>query len=94
MHHCFGSSLGLEHFAGLFAPEEDAGAEAAGDASADRDMNLKKLKENVEIYAINELINAQGLRFKDAAEKLGLSRQMLHRKIKAYGLRRLRGDAD
>ncbi|MDR2354914.1 MAG: sigma 54-interacting transcriptional regulator [Clostridiales Family XIII bacterium] len=48
--------------------------------------SLREIKRDTEIRAIHDLLYVQGLSRKDAAASLGISRQMLHRKIKKYGL--------
>lgn len=48
--------------------------------------DLKTLKKEMEKLAINELLNNQKMHINKAAIKLGISRQMLHRKIKEYKL--------
>jgi transcriptional regulator with PAS, ATPase and Fis domain len=81
MHRCTGQMLTLEHFCDF-----PAQGDARGPASAASAANLREIKREAEVRAIRELLYARGLSRKDAAARLGISRQMLHRKIKEYGI--------
>jgi transcriptional regulator with PAS, ATPase and Fis domain len=84
MNRCSGSTLTLTHFDDFPArdPASDAASAEAGAGLA----NLRAIKRETEIRIIRDLLRVQGLSRKDAAASLGISRQMLHRKIKKYGL--------
>ena len=47
-------------------------------------VTLEEMKDKIEQGAITYLIEGQGLTITEAANKLGISRQMLHRKIKKH----------
>jgi transcriptional regulator with PAS, ATPase and Fis domain len=84
MNRCFGPMLTLEHFEDFSvrrAPENATTAEAKACLPS-----LREIKRDAEIRAIRALLCAQGLSRKDTAARLGISRQMLHRKIKEYAI--------
>ena len=56
------------------------------DVEGQQSATLKEIKRNAEIYAISSLIHEEKLMLKDAAARLGISRQMLFRKMKKYGI--------
>jgi transcriptional regulator with PAS, ATPase and Fis domain len=87
MNRCCGPTLTPAHFDGFPARTAAPPAEtpAPAEAGAGR-AKLHEIKRDAEIRAIRELLCAQGLSRKDAAARLGISRQMLHRKIKQYGI--------
>lgn len=85
MNHCTDYTLTLEHFSDFYeksAVKKPPFLQNEGQLP----MNLKEIKREAEIYAIGHLIHGQGLRVNEAANKLGISRQMLHRKMKEYGI--------
>jgi transcriptional regulator with PAS, ATPase and Fis domain len=84
MNRCFGPTLTLEHFRDFPLRRT---AENAAPFKATTDLSsLREIKRDAEIRAIRELLHEQGLSRKDAAACLGISRQMLHRKIKEYAI--------
>ncbi|MDR2296295.1 MAG: sigma 54-interacting transcriptional regulator [Clostridiales Family XIII bacterium] len=101
MNRCSGPALTLRHFDDFPAraeapvpacPDRPGGGAGEGetdapDAEAGAGLaNLREIKRDTEIRLIRDLLRVQGLSRKDAAASLGISRQMLHRKIKQYGL--------
>jgi transcriptional regulator with PAS, ATPase and Fis domain len=84
MNRCFESVLTLEHF-NDFPVRRSEGNATSPEENADL-SNLREIKRDAEIRAILKLLRVQGLSRKDAAASLGISRQMLHRKIKEYGI--------
>ncbi len=82
-----GPRMGEEHLA-LDAPRP--GAHPAADSPADE--TLKALVIRVEREKIAATLAQCGGRVNRAAERLGISRQYLHRKLKALGLRASRGE--
>ena len=85
MNRCDQPALTLAHFSGFHAknsPRKHSFSEVDGRPPA----TLKEIKRSAEIRAIESLTREEGLLLKDAAARLGISRQMLHRKIKAYGI--------
>jgi transcriptional regulator with PAS, ATPase and Fis domain len=84
MHRCSEQVLTTEHF-GDFPARNRATSPAHAEPAANR-VSLREIKRDAEIRAIRELLFTRGLSRKDAAASLGISRQMLHRKIKEYGI--------
>ncbi|MDR2156176.1 MAG: sigma 54-interacting transcriptional regulator [Clostridiales Family XIII bacterium] len=84
MNRCAGPTLTLEHFCD-FPTRRRARCPAPDKANAGP-SSLREIKRDAELRAIRDLLCAQGLSRKDAAARLGISRQMLHRKIKEYGI--------
>jgi transcriptional regulator with PAS, ATPase and Fis domain len=81
---CSEQVLTPEHF-GDFPARSKADGPAPAPANAGP-SNLREIKRDAEVRAIRDLLHAQGLSRKDAAARLGISRQMLHRKIREYGI--------
>ena len=83
MNRCPGNTLVPEHFPDFLKrnARKDHRTLQFGGALP---VTLKEIKKDAEIATIRELINMQGLKLKDVAERLGISRQMLNRKMKAY----------
>jgi DNA-binding NtrC family response regulator len=84
MNRCLEPTLTLEHFNDF--PVRSAAGNAASPKARAGLPSLREIKRDAEIRAIRELLHAQGLSRKDAAASLGISRQMLHRKIKEYAI--------
>lgn len=49
-------------------------------------VTLEEMKNRMEIRVIKNILSKEGSTITKAAEQLGISRQMLHRKIKKYGI--------
>ena len=88
MNRCDGQTLTLAHFTGFHAKSVAPKHAFSGADSRDSQplATLKEIKRNAEIAVIGQLLRVEGLRMQDAAAKLGISRQMLHRKVKEYGI--------
>lgn len=53
----------------------------------DYDLTLRELRTEVEVRAINRLISEKGMSVSAAARQLGITRQMLHKKLRDYAPR-------
>lgn len=82
MNRCYGEVLTLEHFQGFDIQ--------AGKGYRWEDLiepgPLEEAKERLEKAMIELTLDQKGVSMEEAAETLGISRQMLHRKRKKYGL--------
>lgn len=84
MNKCYEPILKAEHFDELINEEGMGRLEILN--TDIKNMTLKDITKKVEESVINELLNMQNLSITDAADKLGISRQMLHRKINEISL--------
>lgn len=83
MNHCYEETLRLEHFQGILLPK---GGAVTSDMFSVTDT-LAEMKEKVEVFAITRLLEQENMTLTKAADILGISRQMLHKKMKKYELR-------
>lgn len=82
MNHCYEETLTIEHF-------EDLSPKTAfvEDFNLNGNVNsISEIKEKAEIFMIKRVLSQNGMSTGKAAEILGISRQMLHRKRKKYGI--------
>lgn len=84
MNHTLDTTLYAEDFADIIF--EDSLTELSIDENDLQNLTLKEMTRQVERFVINELINNQGMNVKETASRLGISRQMLHRKINDYNI--------
>lgn len=82
MNHCYEETLHIEHFQDVLASK----SYMSGIDAFPLTDTLEEMKEKLEIFAITRLMGQEKMAAAKAAERLGLSRQMLYRKIKKYGL--------
>jgi len=85
MNRCDGTMLSLEHFTNFYF-KSAVNKHAALNYDGQQPITLKEIKRNAEVYIIEKLLHEEGMTLKDAAAQLGISRQMLHRKINEYGI--------
>lgn len=84
MNKCYGNILKPEHFDELILESTyQAATEEIGEESG---LNLQEAKKRVEIHMIKLALEKSSGSHTKAAELLGISRQMLNRKIKQYDL--------
>jgi transcriptional regulator of aroF, aroG, tyrA and aromatic amino acid transport len=84
MNRCFEPTLTSEHFSDF--PVRAAAACSRPAMADDNPRNLREIRRDAEICAIRELLHARGLSCTETASVLGISRQMLHRKLREYGI--------
>jgi transcriptional regulator with PAS, ATPase and Fis domain len=88
MNRCEGTVLTSGDFPDLCADARMTALESAHPAHMSAAaLSLREQRKLIEREAIDNLITVRGLSVKDAAEELGISRQMLYRKLREYGLR-------
>ena len=84
MNKCYEPILKAKYFEDFM--DEDDASKLAGIDEDDSPFTLKEMTKKVEETAITNLLNTQHLSITDAAARLGISRQMLHRKINQLGI--------
>jgi DNA-binding NtrC family response regulator len=84
MNRCFAPTLTPEHFYDF--PIRASAARRRTAAADDGPRSLREIKRDAEICAIKGLLHARGLSCTEAASVLGISRQMLHRKLRDYDI--------
>lgn len=82
MNHCYEETLGLAHFKDAL-PETEYYNDLPFFSDSD---TLESIRAKAEKHAITKALSTEGITLSEVADKLGISRQMLHRKIKKYRL--------
>jgi transcriptional regulator with PAS, ATPase and Fis domain len=85
MNRCAGNTLRKEDFREL-TRQTARGSDIPTTWRTREHMTLKEMKRLVEREAIVSLLSERGLSVTAAARALGISRQMLHKKLRAYGI--------
>jgi transcriptional regulator with PAS, ATPase and Fis domain len=85
MNRCTGNILRKEDFKEL-ARQTAHGSDISAKWRMRGYLTLKEMKHLMEQEAIASLISERGLSVTAAARSLGISRQMLHKKLRAYGI--------
>lgn len=80
---CYESHLKLEHFVDFEKKVIRPGSRAF---TFDGSKTLKQIKEETEVYALKEALRRNDGNITKAARQLGISRQMLHRKMNAMNI--------
>jgi arginine utilization regulatory protein len=87
-HPDFGALSGVELPEAVCAPYALPGSEGTGGDLSTREVNLLGRQKHQEREVIAEHLTAAGGNVAAAARRLGISRQLLHYKLKKYGLKR------
>lgn len=85
MNRCYEETLSAEHFRDTLPEGKD---EMFFDSfTISCEDKLSDIRIKTEKYVITYLLEEKGMNVQDAAKSLGISRQMLHKKIKQYNIR-------